>query len=87
MADLAADTHAGALVAAARAHAISVMPAAGHLHGSTHLIGTVFGEDPRVLVLCAIAPYGGFLFPHEGNVGGGRGGAIGAGGCGAAGQG
>lgn len=50
--------------------------------GCTDLRGLFLGDGARVLVLGAVAPDGGFLLAHEGDVGG-RGGVGGAGGGGA----
>nr|POE72764.1 dna replication licensing factor mcm5 [Quercus suber] len=92
VADLAPYSTHHALTARARPPAEQfVVVAAGHFHGGSHLGGALSGEDPRIFVLGSITPDGGLLFPHQGNVRGGRGGGCatrggGASGCGQAGH-
>ena len=66
------------------ASAVSVTPAR-NLHSRPHFLCPLGGENAGVFELCAVAPDGGFLFAHEGDVGGRASGAGGAGGRGAAG--
>ena len=61
---------------------------AGNLAGGADLSGLFLGDGAGVLVLGAVAPDGGFLLAHEGDVGGGGGvGGAGGGGAGDAGGG
>lgn len=48
-----------------------VVRATGDLHVGAHFGLALLGEYSRVFILGAVAPDGGFLFPHEGDVRGG----------------
>lgn len=45
--------------------------ATDNFHGSTHLRSTLLGSQARVFILRAVAPDGGLLSPHQGNIAGG----------------
>lgn len=79
--DLASDAQTATAQAAAGAgSADGVAAATGDFSGGPQLGGLLLGQDSRIFVLGTVAPDGGFLLAHEGDVAGGVDGLSRAGG-------